>query len=95
MDSELAGLPTEEAAAAGSTVPSGADGPDPAGQEGRMATIRHVSCATGETGPPASGPPSGVSDPSDGEREGGRRGETEAEVVLCWAAQRRVRPIRR
>ena len=70
VDSELAGLTTEEstpaAATAGITSGSGPDEADGAGQEGRMATIRLVSCATGETAPPASGPPSGVSQ-TDGE----------------------------
>ncbi|XP_037087936.1 C-Jun-amino-terminal kinase-interacting protein 4-like [Pollicipes pollicipes] len=60
---ELAGLATEEAAAAAAGADA-ADAADPAGAEGRLATIRLVSCGTGDTGP-ASGPPSGVSDLDD------------------------------
>ncbi|XP_043188191.1 C-Jun-amino-terminal kinase-interacting protein 4-like isoform X14 [Amphibalanus amphitrite] len=60
VDGELASLTTEEPAPA-TAAAGGGDEADGAGQEGRMATIRLVSCATGETAPPASGPPSGVS----------------------------------
>ena len=67
VDGELANLATEEPApATAAAAGGGGDDPDAAGQEGRMATIRLVSCATGETAPPASGPPSGVSS-TDGE----------------------------
>ncbi|KAF0313388.1 C-Jun-amino-terminal kinase-interacting protein 4 [Amphibalanus amphitrite] len=67
VDGELASLTTEEPAPA-TAAAGGGDEADGAGQEGRMATIRLVSCATGETAPPASGPPSGVSSTDAAER---------------------------
>ena len=72
VDGELASLPAEEPRPAEAPGGEGAaDDPDGTGREGRMATIRLVSCATGDTAPPASGPPSGVSQ-TDGKRAGER-----------------------